>query len=843
MKVLTPLTLAAMLLGSSWLYGEKYGDYDVLASSTLQLTGGEAMTDRGGGLAFDGTHLWYTTYNQGSNSGVLYRLDPNTRAVLASWPLPFEAHGIAWDGTQLRIADTRTEPRIRSYDRDGNLLGSQLVDADTTNFRGIAWDGVRLWGIDDGILYGYYPDGTAEKVHANSWYGISTDLSFDGTHLVALANTNGWSGAFAPYTIRIDPANGNVSGYYKVGTNVGSPDTHHLAIGFGRMWIVHGNGIETVLREVAVPVPAPFPPITQAWGVFTAFEGFAIPHRPPPLTGASLGSHGRDFWYGDYLNISKVRWNQPTDNTAALDLGWPMAGGCTQDITSDGTRVWLIYFDRDFPAAPNRLGEMNLQGQIVRSFPLQDEPEGLAWDGQSLWVTHNRSPQSGKTCYLSRYSTEGELLQGPTQIGADEFGLFVTDATWHDGELWLLDENDGLDSSGNYGSILRVDPATGTILARYRTGGQNGPHGGITSDGQHLFVIAEPKRGNIGTPPGAVFPSIIRIGMPADMTPPRIASGTATPSSIVVTFDELVVASTALMNKANYLLECPPGTPVDLTNATLTVGLNPRNRITLSGLSLVAGSAFKLTARRARDDGGNDIREDGVGNVLFGTVGGLTAPAALAPQAIGSTRVTLSFRDASAGETGFRIERRTQGNASWSEVANVPSTTGASSGSLLTLIDSNLAAGVVYVYRAFAYGDSVESPASNVLQISLVDSDSDGWPDQHENQISRTNPFRSDTDGDGVDDPLEGIAGTNPKDNASVFVIKELTREASGAITLRWVGAAGKTYRVVRSQSPSFATFDIIGTSIPGVTPLTFFTDPNAAPPLDGKAFYRVEVE
>jgi len=72
----------------------------------------------------------------------------------------------------------------------------------------------------------------------------------------------------------------------------------------------------------------------------------------------------------------------------------------------------------------------------------------------------------------------------------------------------------------------------------------------------------------------------------------------------------------------------------------------------------------------------------------------------------GPKDIVLSWVDASSSEDGFRIERKIQGEASFSTVVMVGS--GATS-----YTDSGLAPNVLYVYRVVAYDGAYESPASN----------------------------------------------------------------------------------------------------------------------------------
>lgn len=49
------------------------------------------------GLAWDGTHLWYSN----GDTNTLYRLDKQTGRILATWPYPEVRTGLAFQGEQL----------------------------------------------------------------------------------------------------------------------------------------------------------------------------------------------------------------------------------------------------------------------------------------------------------------------------------------------------------------------------------------------------------------------------------------------------------------------------------------------------------------------------------------------------------------------------------------------------------------------------------------------------------------------------------------------------------------------------------------------------------------------
>jgi Peptidase family M23 len=140
-------------------------------------------------------------------------------------------------------------------------------------------------------------------------------------------------------------------------------------------------------------------------------------------------------------------------------------------------------------------------------------------------------------------------------------------------------------------------------------------------------------------------------------------------------------------------------------------------------------------------------------------------------------------------------------------------------------------------------GDGVDNATEVAAGTNtwLPDSDWDGWDDAYELNVSLTNPTLADSDGDGATDPLEVVAGTIPTDNASYFAVFDAVRNAGGAVTLRWHAVAGKSYRVHRSTTAEFSSFDVIAADIPGATPLTSYTDANM-PPGATQMFYRVAV-
>lgn len=119
------------------------------------------------------------------------------------------------------------------------------------------------------------------------------------------------------------------------------------------------------------------------------------------------------------------------------------------------------------------------------------------------------------------------------------------------------------------------------------------------------------------------------------------------------------------------------------------------------------------------------------------------------------------------------------------------------------------------------------------------DTDGDGISDGDEVNTHGTDPLRADSDGDGQDDPAELAAGTNPLLNGSLLRVTSVAKTGQG-FSLQWAGAVAKKYRIRRSQELGTGNHETIAFGVPGVAPVTSFTDPNPPP---GRAFYWVEVE
>lgn len=97
-----------------------------------------------------------------------------------------------------------------------------------------------------------------------------------------------------------------------------------------------------------------------------------------------------------------------------------------------------------------------------------------------------------------------------------------------------------------------------------------------------------------------------------------------------------------------------------------------------------------------------------------------------------------------------------------------------------------------------------------------------------------------DSDGDGVPDWAEQIAGTNPFDANSVFKAStDIQPAPGGGLIIKWSSVTGKTYSVHRTTNLGQG-FAQLAANLPATAPLNQYTDSSATN--SGPYFYRIQV-
>lgn len=145
----------------------------------------------------------------------------------------------------------------------------------------------------------------------------------------------------------------------------------------------------------------------------------------------------------------------------------------------------------------------------------------------------------------------------------------------------------------------------------------------------------------------------------------------------------------------------------------------------------------------------------------------------------GPTRVALTWRDNASNETGFVLERSTDGGATFTRLGPIPARTGTGN---VTFTDNTVTQGASYVYRVAAENVAGVSPFTAPLTVK-------------------------------VDAPA-----------APSSVTATAARQGAGErLTASWSGVAEATggYQVQWSTSPTFASVSGSGTTAAGVTSFT----------------------
>lgn len=124
----------------------------------------------------------------------------------------------------------------------------------------------------------------------------------------------------------------------------------------------------------------------------------------------------------------------------------------------------------------------------------------------------------------------------------------------------------------------------------------------------------------------------------------------------------------------------------------------------------------------------------------------------------------------------------------------------------------------------------------------IVDTDADGmddsWENTHFGNMSRIGG--EDFDSDGQSDRHEFLAGTDPKDPASVLALNTVPEIRPGSVTLMWNAAPGKRYRVDYKNDLSDPNWTALDGVVEASGQVGFKTDPTASS--SERRFYRVSL-
>jgi hypothetical protein len=145
---------------------------EIMAQSSREWTvvASYPIPGKASGLAWDGTYLYSGLYSAPGDDNLIYKIDPADGSYELQCAGPFvQAYGLTFDGTYLWTTDHPTSAPANAiqFDMSGNQVSTFALPA--SYMSGIAWDNNRFWAC----AY-YNPDGMTYKL--NSTGGIITQF-------------------------------------------------------------------------------------------------------------------------------------------------------------------------------------------------------------------------------------------------------------------------------------------------------------------------------------------------------------------------------------------------------------------------------------------------------------------------------------------------------------------------------------------------------------------------------------------------------------------------------------------------------------------------------------------
>lgn len=484
--------LVALGAVCSFLYpAEPYGDFTLLGrleTSNIQ----DAVT----GFTYGKGHFWFITWHghvlKVDRAGKL--LDRFEAADLR------ECDGaIAYDEN-----DDTLWIGVHHIDLEGARIGSPLKLAGLTDAilsgdivgMNQAAEGFWLLNPWQPILYLVDRHGNALRQIPNDWFSSCGSFARVGRKAYLRSTSPSTSGSFLSASVlAVDLDSGMVTDLWEY------PNPSSLILGLaegdGFLWAAEYNPFDQVIRieQMEIPEPKPIPaPPSESWGDFRLDRWAYSPVHPmliEGLYGLAYDEVRRQFWIANgYEQIHQIQ-DEGTPVTRVLGR-WNPYERRSRDLCVAGDSVWAVldgwsgsYLDRTYT-----VGRLNLEGEgsVEQSWDTGFQAlGGLAWDGQNFWVSgRSAAASSSVACTeIKKFDTSGALLEHFTF--PDEWRYGYQDLTWHQGMLWgitgMLQE---------WAEIHAIDPDSGTVRQRYRTGWQNPVPNlfpTLASDGEALWTI------------------------------------------------------------------------------------------------------------------------------------------------------------------------------------------------------------------------------------------------------------------------------------------------------------------------------------------------------------------
>jgi ABC-type transport system substrate-binding protein/class 3 adenylate cyclase len=147
--------------------------------------------------------------------------------------------------------------------------------------------------------------------------------------------------------------------------------------------------------------------------------------------------------------------------------------------------------------------ELEANGKTDPDLDPQAGVDSLATDGKRLWATMNANAHFQQALLTIDLATRRQVGRAPIESSAGALTLAYGDLAlaYGDGQLWAADRNEGV--------VVRLDPATGSVLARVNLRGQLTD---LAAGGGYAWVASQNEQGVYPVDAGGGVLPIVRTG-------------------------------------------------------------------------------------------------------------------------------------------------------------------------------------------------------------------------------------------------------------------------------------------------------------------------------------------
>lgn len=394
--------------------------------------------NRARALTWGGDSLWLADMDNN-----VYRLDPTSGAVQATFPITFAADGLAWDGANL-WAGSGWGGGAKRLDATGKIVETLAGTGYWPN-SGLAWAGSNLYVGDYnlGEIHKHNRSGAhmlSWQIHQNSGIEHPTGIAFDGNTLWVGESCEGFENNIAQLSL-----DGNLLATINLGLigqgikdngNCIWPEIKGLAWDGQYLWYT-ANDLFTVYKLNIGAAPEP-PPAGSVYVHAVATDGQAVGDArvyhngilvadgdgAPRLTDAAGNLVLDGAQTGDTLVVLAPRYEQPT--ARQIHNGWGYRTFITSlDVKSDGG---LQPFKITTTPGPQMLTVAPANTLVLFNLVVSIE-----WDANIAYTTEISQAMRAASDYLYDM-TDGQMAFG-------EVAIYDDAEHWADADIQIAASN------------------------------------------------------------------------------------------------------------------------------------------------------------------------------------------------------------------------------------------------------------------------------------------------------------------------------------------------------------------------------------------------------------------